>query len=1516
MKKMSVLARVLSVLLSMALLCCLMPAFAVSAAEKTEVTVTLSHVANASGANGFYFTVSPADALPYNGNWSERPVFTEGGVYLSDGTLLQSTDTLVKLSANLYYVGLLDNGHTATAGEFVYVDGVVETEEVKVTYTRTAFRFNGSSKSWSVVEDPTAPKTTETVTIIESVDAGNTTNGFYFMVETADSLPFNGDWSVRYSFVSGGITSGETYLTHPKTVAKYAAQRYYVDLASNNVTVTDGITVVIDGVIESAAHLVTFPRTEFQYSEANAGWSIIAQETPEEPEEPEDDSKEKVNMTLSEYLGAGSTNGLYFQTAEENELVAAGSESWDTARHTFTGGGIYVKETGATLTHNNTFTKVSSTRYYIDLASNGVTVTDGTVIVVDGYIDTETVRIVFPYTEFIYDAAASNWYYVKPKTEPTDVTVVMREVTTATGADYFYFLISPCDPLPFDGGWQEKYNFSEGGVYAPDGTLINPANFIIKLTEYLYCVHIKTGGYTANDGDIFIVDGVIESDGAKVTYPRTAYQFDAESGAWAMVEEPKTETTVTLKVGSNASGGNGFYFTVSPSDPLPYDGGWDARYVFAEGGVYLENGVRLIGSKTLAKLSQSQYYLGLRDSNHVAVDGERITVDGTVISGPHTVHFERTVFQYDGTTQTWSIVPAFEGAQVTLSDKLDTAFAMTIPDALAAKNPEVKFTVGSTVTRVPMPEQSEDGFYFFHLPVDAKDMATTVNAKLMDGETVVTEKTYSLREYAQTLLEGQYAGEYRAIAKAMLNYGAVTQNYFGYNTANLANRGYEFTTEWNTVNTAGIPDMLIEGPAAGYIGATLLLNDTVGVRLYFSEPVEGATALDDYYYIQLDGVTANDLATVQTVTVGDTTYSFSVLSLAKKVIAGNYSEKFIKLAKSLVLYSDAVEKMMDTPLFLHEIGTAYPYHDSAKAYLESVGGNVADFMNGSGDAKEDIVIRWEDNTANPTGYTVLLSTNADYSNAVTYTLAAGVKSLPLSNLYKDTTYYVKVTANGTAHVDTMTFHTTDLGPRVMDVDGVFNVRDLGGYQTVDGKTTLQGLIYRGGALQCTEQNVKITEEGIRTMAEVLGIKTEIDIRTIGEAEGITKSFIPGAKLVYYTQSGYKQTLTHTAESVANTFRLLARPENYPVYFHCTAGADRTGTLAYLINALLGVDEATLIKDYEFTSFSIYGERNSQTTELTFYELEDYVKSLAGDTLAEKVEGYLLSIGVTADEIANVRAIMTGGETVDLPHFTLDTPSDQDNTLKVLAIGNSFSMDSMDQLWRMFYSTGYESVVLGNLVIGGCYLDKHYDNMVNDIAAYQYWYNDRNSWVVTENANLLEKLKSEDWDIISIQQVSQDSGRPETFGNLQNIIDFLKANEIGNAEIYWNMTWAYQQDTAHSGFANYNRDQMTMYNAIVNAVQTTILPNEQINGVFAPGTTIQNLRTALGDILTRDGYHLSLDIGRYAASLTWYCTITGNKASTVKWVPANTSEAVTPYLDVIHAAVDAALANPYEITDLS
>ena len=258
--------------------------------------------------------------------------------------------------------------------------------------------------------------------------------------------------------------------------------------------------------------------------------------------------------------------------------------------------------------------------------------------------------------------------------------------------------------------------------------------------------------------------------------------------------------------------------------------------------------------------------------------------------------------------------------------------------------------------------------------------------------------------------------------------------------------------------------------------------------------------------------------------------------------------------------------------------------------------------------------------------------------------------MAVNNLFKAQTYYVKVMADGTSLTAEASFTTTDLGPRVMTVDGVYNVRDVGGYFTASGKTTQQGLIYRGGALSPSSDypNVRITESGIATMAEEMGIRTEIDFRNSAEALGVTESCIPDAELIYCTLGGYDSGIINYAESYKKVFQLLARPENYPVYYHCTGGADRTGTVSYLLGALLGMDEADLIRDYEFTSFSLYGERNSKTTKYAFQGLCDLIDSYAGDTLAEKAESYLMSIGVTADEIFNIRAIMFGEEPKELP----------------------------------------------------------------------------------------------------------------------------------------------------------------------------------------------------------------------------------------------------------------------------
>ena len=252
-------------------------------------------------------------------------------------------------------------------------------------------------------------------------------------------------------------------------------------------------------------------------------------------------------------------------------------------------------------------------------------------------------------------------------------------------------------------------------------------------------------------------------------------------------------------------------------------------------------------------------------------------------------------------------------------------------------------------------------------------------------------------------------------------------------------------------------------------------------------------------------------------------------------------------------------------------------------------------------------------------------------------------------------------------------------------------------------------------------------------------------------------------------------------------------------------------------------------------------------------------------------------------------------------------------IKILAVGNSFSVDAMNNhLFQILESAGYTDITLGNLYIGGCSLDTHYGNLKNNAKAYTYYQNTDGEWSAEENVAITKGFGAAKWDVVTIQQVSSDSGRSATYKDLATIVGMLK-NKEPQAKILWHMTWAYQQNSDHWAFAYYNKDQMTMYNAITATVQEQVLPLSTINGVIPSGTAIQNLRTSiLGDTLTGDGYHLRDSYGDYAAALTWFCTITGEKPDAVTYRPAS----VADRWDDIAASVNNALKTPYAVTPLS
>lgn len=258
------------------------------------------------------------------------------------------------------------------------------------------------------------------------------------------------------------------------------------------------------------------------------------------------------------------------------------------------------------------------------------------------------------------------------------------------------------------------------------------------------------------------------------------------------------------------------------------------------------------------------------------------------------------------------------------------------------------------------------------------------------------------------------------------------------------------------------------------------------------------------------------------------------------------------------------------------------------------------------------------------------------------------------------------------------------------------------------------------------------------------------------------------------------------------------------------------------------------------------------------------------------------------------------------------------SLKVLAIGNSFSVDAMTHLYRVMEAEGVEEIVLGNLFVGGCTLKQHAGFAAVNEAAYRYDKCTDGSWTQTPTTSLLTGLQDEDWDVITMQQGSYDSGLVDSYQPyLNNLIAYVQQNKTNpDAKLLWHMTWAYQSNSTHQGFANYGNNQQAMYSGIVNALQKVIDPNENFQGTIPVGTVIQNLRdSVIGDQLTRDGYHLNY-LGRAAASYTWYAVLAGQKLQSVKIEKVDHTTITEEQKDLIVKAVNAALDNPQAVSRIS
>ena len=235
----------------------------------------------------------------------------------------------------------------------------------------------------------------------------------------------------------------------------------------------------------------------------------------------------------------------------------------------------------------------------------------------------------------------------------------------------------------------------------------------------------------------------------------------------------------------------------------------------------------------------------------------------------------------------------------------------------------------------------------------------------------------------------------------------------------------------------------------------------------------------------------------------------------------------------------------------------------------------------------------------------------------------------------------------------------------------------------------------------------------------------------------------------------------------------------------------------------------------------------------------------------------------------------------------------DRPLKLLAIGNSFSEDAIEQnLFELAAAAGHQ-MVIGNMYIGGCSLERHWGNAQSNKPDYDYRKIGIDGKMTrTANYTLDKALRDEQWDYVSLQQVSQLSGMYNSFQPyLDSLIAYVRARVPATTKLIWHVTWAYAQNSTHGGFANYDRNQDKMYRAIVEGAQRLKKENAQFSLFVPVGTAIQNARTSfVGDHLNRDGFHLDLVLGRYTAACTWFECLFGTKVVGNRYAPKGLDKA--------------------------
>ena len=352
---------------------------------------------------------------------------------------------------------------------------------------------------------------------------------------------------------------------------------------------------------------------------------------------------------------------------------------------------------------------------------------------------------------------------------------------------------------------------------------------------------------------------------------------------------------------------------------------------------------------------------------------------------------------------------------------------------------------------------------------------------------------------------------------------------------------------------------------------------------------------------------------------------------------------------------------LNTPQEIHTadqkayLNFSKPYYEITGSDLNGFNATGASSLQKSSWAPKQVKISWEygvpaDKTLSK--FQLVYGQKEDLSDG--YTVNGSKNNyISFSNPYLGDNYF-KVIANFTDKTqeesEIKVFKVEDVAPRNLDVGNMPNCRDMGGRTTYAGGKIKQGMIYRTAGNKFDNRS-DVDSDCVNVLTNQLKVKTEINVaNSTGNNVNLSGVKVENCFMAY--GSVPYSNLARNSVRVRQIMDILSKEENYPVFYHCRIGTDRTGITGVMINGLLGVPFNEVIQDYGFSNFSPidnqrYPHKTPDNNGDDIAKYIDEILALPGKNFQEQTYNALLAIGCPAEQLNTIIDIMTIGNKADI-----------------------------------------------------------------------------------------------------------------------------------------------------------------------------------------------------------------------------------------------------------------------------